>query len=230
MDTEPAKKFSWTAAILLFLIVGLLTAGLSVFVQARTRVIVPSSPVASSPLAADLKPAAATTTTSSTAPMGLGSSFEVPGKPVRLIIPAIGVDAAVQSVGLAWAAANKGDMSVPSNFTDVAWYNGGPLPGMPGSAVIDGHLDGKYVQKAVFYNLGALKPGDLVEVVDASGTILQFQVVTSTTYDYNATTTDIFSRDASKTRLNLITCAGDWDANQKIYNKRIVVFTELVNP
>ncbi len=216
MDTDPTKKFSWTAAILLFLIVGLLTAGLSVFVQARNQAIAPSS------LAADPRPIPAFV-----AAVGLGSSFEAPGKPVRLIIPAIGVDAAIQSVGLAWAKENKGDMSVPSNFTDVAWYNGGPLPGMPGSAVIDGHLDGKYVRKAVFYNLGTLKPGDVVEVVDVSGTILQFQVVTSTTYDYNATTTDIFYGDASKTRLNLITCAGDWNESQKLYNKRIVVFTEL---
>jgi LPXTG-site transpeptidase (sortase) family protein len=119
-------------------------------------------------------------------------------------------------------------MSIPTNFTDVAWYNGGPRPGMPGSAVIDGHLDGQYVQRAVFYNLQNLKVGDAVKVVDASGTTFTFQVVASKAYAYNASTTDIFSNDTSKARLNLITCTGDWIKSQKLYNQRIVVFTELV--
>jgi sortase (surface protein transpeptidase) len=119
-------------------------------------------------------------------------------------------------------------MSIPTNFTDVAWYNGGPLPGMPGNAVIDGHLDGHNVKEAVFYHLGDLAPGDLVEVVDSAGIIWKFQVVRLADYGYNASTTDIFSGDASKARLNLITCAGDWIKGQGIYNQRVVVFTELV--
>jgi sortase (surface protein transpeptidase) len=229
MDTNSTKKFSWTAAILIFFIVGLLTAGLSVFVQARsqTQIVQNSHAVDPKPATILLSDKSAEIATATPAMVGLGSSFKMPGKPVRLIIPAIGVDAAIQSVGLAWAKENKGDMGVPTNFTDVAWYNNGPLPGMPGNAVIDGHLDGKKVQKAVFYNLGDLKPGDLVEVIDASGTILQFQVVRLMVYDYNAPTGDIFSGDASKARLNLITCAGDWLKSQKLYDKRIVVFTEL---
>ena len=120
-------------------------------------------------------------------------------------------------------------MEIPTNFTDVAWYNGGPRPGMPGSAVIDGHLDGKDVPQAVFYNLKLLQPGDLVEVVDDTGDVLQFRVVGSKIYGYDTTTTDIFSGDTSKAGLNLITCTGDWDKNEKIYTERLVVFTERVS-
>jgi hypothetical protein len=213
MDANSNKKFSWKTAILLFVGVGLLSAGLSVFLQARRQTI---QPIQASDLQAAVVPSV----------MGLGSSFQAPGKPVRLIIPAIGVNANIQSVGLFWSG--NGEMGIPTNFTDVAWYNGGPRPGMPGSAVIDGHLDGKNVKEAVFYSLGNLKPGDLVEVIDASGTTLRFQVVRLATYDYNATTTDIFSGDASKIRLNLITCAGDWIKSQKLYSQRIVIFTELI--
>jgi LPXTG-site transpeptidase (sortase) family protein len=208
--------FSWKSGILLVVGIGLLTAGLSVFVQTRGEIIVGSH-------MGDPQPV-----TTALAAVGSGSSFSVPGKLVRLIIPAIGVDANIQSVGLFWSG--NGEMGIPTNFTDVAWYNGGPRPGMPGSAVIDGHLDGKNVKEAVFYDLGNLKPGNLVEVADASGTTLQFQVVAIKDYAYNATTTDIFSSDASKARLNLITCAGDWIPSQKLYNQRIVVFTELVTP
>lgn len=214
------KVFSWKAAILLSLGVGLLTGGLSIFiqVQGRTLAVLPvrePAPIAVAPAipAADVA-------------MGIGSSFAVPGKPARLLISAIGVDAAVQSVGLFWNG--DGSMGIPTNFTDVAWYNGGPVPGMPGSAVIDGHLDGKNVRKAVFYNLGNLKPGDLVEVVDKAGKTFKFQVVRLMAYDYNASTSDIFSGDTSKARLNLITCAGDWIKSQKLYNKRIIAFTELI--
>jgi hypothetical protein len=225
MDTNSTKVFSWKAAILLSLGVGLLTAGFSVFFQARSATIQNGSTAGA--FAEVPKPAAATIpVVTAPAVMGLGTSFIMPARPVRLIIPAIGVDANIQSVGLFWDG--DGTMSIPTNFTDVAWYNGGPTPGMPGSAVIDGHLDGRNVKEAVFYNLGDLVPGDLVEVVDAASTTWQFQVVRLATYGYDATTTDIFTGDASIARLNLITCAGDWIKSRKLYDERIVVFTELM--
>jgi sortase (surface protein transpeptidase) len=110
----------------------------------------------------------------------------------------------------------------------VGWFKYGTVPGAPGTAIIDGHLDGKYVPQAIFYNLQELKIGDAVNVVDASGTTFQFQVVATSTYDYAASTTDIFAGNASGTRLDLITCAGTWLPSQKLYNQRIVVFTQLV--
>lgn len=148
-----------------------------------------------------------------------------PGFPTRLIIPAIGVDANIQSVGLFWNG--DGSMGIPTNFTDVGWYNGGPLPGMPGSAVIDGHLDGKYIREAVFYNLKKLVAGDLVEVVDGRGKTWRFKVLRVAAYAYNATATDVFSGDVSSARLNLITCGGSWIKSRKSYDTRTVVFTEL---
>jgi LPXTG-site transpeptidase (sortase) family protein len=212
--TTATGTFSWKTAILIALCVGLLVAGLSIFAQ--THGLTVAALITKDP------PVSATTS----APIGLGTTFEVPGKPVRLIIPAIAVDANIQSVGLAWQG--NGEMGIPTNFTDVGWYNGGPRPGEPGSAVIDGHLDGRNVKEAVFYNLGNLKPGDLVDVVDAGGKTWQFKVVDVKLYDYDAPTNDIFSSDTSSTRLNLITCAGDWLKSQGVYNKRVVVFTELV--
>ena len=204
-------KSFWTKGILLSLSVGLLVAGLSVFLQTREATVQAFSAATHVPIA------------TASAPAGLGASFNGPS---RLIIPSIGVDAHIQSVGLFWNG--DGTMSIPTNFTDVGWYNGGPLPGEPGSAVIDGHLDGKDVKEAVFYNLGKLTPGDLVEVENGNGTMLKFTVVAVKTYDYNATTTDIFSSDTGTSRLNLITCAGSWDKAQGLYNKRVVVFTELI--
>ncbi len=217
MNTNPTstKEFSWRSIILLFLVIGLLVAGLSIFLQTQSLAATKGFSM-EAPISAVQPPATP----------GIGSSFDTPSKPVRLIIPAIGVNANIQSVSI--ACQRNGEMGIPTNFTDVGWYNQGPLPGAPGSAVIDGHLDGKNVPQAVFYHLGDLKPGDVVEVVDKGGKTLQFRVTGSTLYDYNAPTSDIFSSNDTKAHLNLITCAGNWMKAQKLYNKRVVVFTELV--
>lgn len=208
MSTNSKKRLEGKRVLILFWGVGLLMAGLSVFAGTGVGIGVGTGmEIASSSV------------------RGLGSSHGAPDQPVRLIIPAIKVSALIQKVGL--SLKGDGTMGIPTNFVDVAWYKKGPLPGMPGSAVIAGHLDGKKVPKAVFYNLRLLKPGDLVQVVDKEGKILKFRVTKTKIYNNDGPTGSIFSGDLSKKRLNLITCAGDWIKSKKIYSQRIVVFTEL---
>jgi LPXTG-site transpeptidase (sortase) family protein len=144
--------------------------------------------------------------------------------PDRLIIPKIGVDAHVKSVGV---DAN-GDMATPGNPTDVAWYNKGPHPGMTGSAVIDGHLNTRYVKEAVFYHLRDLAAGDEMQVRTVDGQELTFKVTRVQEYAEDAPAEEIFNAKGNVPYLNLITCSGDWDPVKKVYNNRIVVFTERV--
>lgn len=148
--------------------------------------------------------------------------------PLRLQIPSIEVDAHVQIVGL--AEDSLVEMGVPDNFTDVGWYEYGPRPGMSGSAVITGHLNGKNVPEAVFYNLGSVKIGDEVLVTAEDGAVLTFMVVDVRVYDHDADTKEVFISDDGKVRLNLITCAGDWLSQAELYDERTVIFTELVSP
>lgn len=124
--------------------------------------------------------------------------------PDLLLIPAIGVRAKVQTVGL--VANGDGEMAVPNNFTDVGWYGLGTLPGQSGSAVIVGHRNGKGVPEAVFFDLDKLIEGDRITVSDRFGKLLIFTVVSVKVYDFDAPTQDIFLGDKSKIRLNLITC------------------------
>lgn len=145
--------------------------------------------------------------------------------PVRLVIPAINVDAHVQYVGL--TETGTGEMGVPDNFTDVGWYKEGVRPGMSGSAVIAGHYNGKETPQAVFFDLDTLEVGDEVIVMNADQIEDVFQVVKIETFAYDAPTNDIFISADGKKRLNLITCSGDWLAEADIYNQRTVVFTEL---
>lgn len=145
--------------------------------------------------------------------------------PVRLIIPAIQLSAAVQSLGL--DANGTGDMAVPTNFTDVGWYELGTRPGMSGSAVIAGHYNGKNTREAVFYDLNTLQIGDEVLIVTEASTTQVFIVVRIETYAYDAYAGEVFFSTDGKQRLNLITCGGVWMPENKLYDKRTVVFTEL---
>jgi LPXTG-site transpeptidase (sortase) family protein len=154
-----------------------------------------------------------------------GPNISTAALPAQLVIPSIGVAAQVQTVGLA----DGGEMGVPDNFTDVGWYQYGPRPGMAGSAVIAGHLNGKGVPEAVFFDLGGLDIGDRVNIIAQDGSTLTFEVVQMRTYTHDAPTEEVFVSTDGKARLNLITCAGDWMQNEKLYDKRTVVFTELVS-
>jgi sortase A len=150
----------------------------------------------------------------------------VPELPVRLLIPALGLDAEVQYVGL--DESGSGEMAVPSNFTDVGWYKDGVRTGMRGSAVIAGHYNGKGVPEAVFYNLDTLDIGDEVVIMSAERIEDIFSVVKVKTYDYDDDATDVFVSTDGKKRLNLITCGGEWLRDEGRYDKRTVVFTELL--
>jgi len=145
--------------------------------------------------------------------------------PVRLIIPALAINAAVEDVG---TQANA-DLATPSQnpWLDVGWYNLGPHPGERGSAVIDGHLDRPGGFPAVFWYLRDLHVGDEVLVKNNSGKTLRFQVTRIALYaPQDAPIQDIFGNWGG-TYLNLITCAGDWIPSQHQTNLRLVVYTSL---
>ncbi len=145
--------------------------------------------------------------------------------PVRLIIPAIAINAPVEWVG----TQPNADLATPtqSPWQDVGWYNLGPHPGERGSAVIDGHLDRPGGLPAVFWRLRDLHVGDEVLVKNTSGKTLRFQVTRIELFPpQDAPIQDIFG-DWGGTYLNLITCAGDWIPSQHQTNLRLVVYTSL---
>ena len=146
--------------------------------------------------------------------------------PERLVIPSLDIDAAVQYVGL--TADGSGEMAVPSNFVDVGWYEYGVRPGMGGSAVIAGHVSGREIAEAVFYDLHTLVVGDEITIIRTDQVQVIFRVVKVKTYAYNAPTNEVFVSTDGKTRLNLITCSGTWLSDKNRFDTRTVVFTELV--
>jgi len=145
--------------------------------------------------------------------------------PIRLLIPSIGIDAFVEQVSVR----PDGDLATPTQhpWQDVGWYNLGPHPGEPGSAVIDGHLDRPGGYPAVFWRLGETRVGDAVQVTDTAGGTLHFRVTRIAYYPPDqAPLQDIFGNPGGR-YLNLITCAGDWIPSQHQTTLRLVVYTVL---
>lgn len=145
-----------------------------------------------------------------------------PGLPVNLKIPAINVDAAIESVGIT----SKGEMDVPKSPANAAWYNRGPRPGEKGSSVIDGHSGYKDNIPAIFDNLSKLRSGDKIYLKDEKGVTNIFVVRVSRDYDPKADASGVFHSSDGKAHLNLITCEGVWDNTKKSYSSRLVVFAD----
>lgn len=168
-------------------------------------------------------PAAIQPTSSSSA--GTISSPGTPAKPSELIIPAISVDAHVQYVGLAYS----GNMGVPNNFTDVAWYKNGPIPGQMGSAVMDGHVDNGLSLAGVFKHLEDVKVGDDIYVVTVTGQKLHFVISDVTTFSYHDAPVQQIFNENDKAYLKLITCTGGWVQSDRTYDHRLLV-TAVLQP
>ncbi len=153
-----------------------------------------------------------------------GSTTETLIPPVRLQVPDVRIDARIESVGVN----ETGAMGIPTLIEDVAWFNGGPLPGRVGSAVIGGHYGWKDNRPSAFDNLQGVRVGALIYVTDADGLTSTFKVRTIKTYAWNADAKEIFTSTDGKAHLNLITCAGVWDVKNHTYLKRIVVFADKI--
>jgi LPXTG-site transpeptidase (sortase) family protein len=156
-------------------------------------------------------------------PVILAQEIPERGLPLRLKIPSVGINTAIEHLGLTPAGA----MDVPKDPNAVGWYSPGPRPGEKGSAVIGGHLDWFYGKTAAFSRLKELHAGDLLQIEDEKGQLIFFTVREIRIFDSAADTTEVF-HSASGMHLNLITCAGTWNKFTQNYSQRLVVFTDLV--
>lgn len=144
------------------------------------------------------------------------------GLPARLTIPRIGVSAVLEFVSLT----TNGEMDVPKDPANVAWFDSGPRPGEEGSAVIAGHYGWKDDLPAVFDDLSALQKGDPIYIEDENGVLTTFVVRELRSYGEDEDVPEVFGSIDGKAHLNLVTCEGVWDAISKSYSKRLVVFTD----
>lgn len=146
-------------------------------------------------------------------------------KPERLSIAALNIDAPVGEYGV---AAN-GQMDVPDNITEVGWYQFGPSPGEPGSAVLAAHVDLAGSGRGVFYHLDELEADDEVVVSFDDGTSRAFRVVGRSTYLKEELPLDaIFSRNGDPF-VTLVTCGGGFSRSAGRYDSNVVVYAVPVD-
>jgi sortase (surface protein transpeptidase) len=148
-----------------------------------------------------------------------------PATPVRLEIPAIGVNTTLMTVGLN----PDGTMVVPPTRSDApaGWYRYLPTPGEVGPAVIVGHVDTARDGPAVFFRLRELRAGDRITVRREDGTAVTFTVSSVTQYQKDAFPSESVYGPVDHPALRLITCGGSFDQVRRTYRGNIVVYAHV---
>lgn len=147
--------------------------------------------------------------------------------PVAVNIPAIGVHSKLLHLG----ANSNGTIRVPSlqsQAGQAAWFKYSATPGQIGASIIEGHVD-SYRGPAVFFRLGALHPGDRIEVRLADGITAVFRVTGVRQYAKSNFPAKAVYHTPGYAALRLITCGGAFDYFTRNYRSSIVVFASLAS-
>jgi sortase (surface protein transpeptidase) len=166
--------------------------------------------------------AASTTSAAPTSDVAAPTSAVPASPPVRLQVPAIGVDSQLMPLGLE----DDGSLEVPPSGFPAGWFTGAPVPGEVGPAVMAGHVDWGG-SRGVFYDLRSLKPGDGITVTRADGSTVRFAVVSVEQFPKDAFPSHAVYGDLDHPGLRLITCGGSFDRHARSYVDNIVVFADL---
>jgi sortase (surface protein transpeptidase) len=140
--------------------------------------------------------------------------------PVRLRIPAIGVDSTLMGLGLT----PKGTLETPPGAFPAGWFKGAPTPGEIGPAIIVGHV--RYVTPGVFARLTDLRPDDKILVKRKDGSTATFRVTRLAHFAKSNFPTKRVYGNIDHAGLRLITCGG-LDADTNVFEENVVVFADL---
>jgi sortase A len=151
-------------------------------------------------------------------------------KPEYLEIPALGIKAEVEEVGVN----DDGSMEVPTDFAKVGWLRSSSKVSENGNLVLSGHFDTPNGSPAVFYDLYNIEEHSIVAVgsrVEGQSTKKKYyRIVSKHLVDpNNLEHIQLAFEKTEKPTLTLITCYGIWDALKQEYTHRVVVKGELIN-
>ncbi|MDT0277022.1 class F sortase [Blastococcus goldschmidtiae] len=152
---------------------------------------------------------------------------EAVAEPVSVSIPSIDVTSELMRLGLN----DDGTVEVPPLEADdqAGWYERGPAPGATGPAILLGHVDSAEHGPGIFFDLGALRPGDEIAVAREDGTTAVFAVDKVETHPkVEFPTLEVYG-NTSDAQLRLITCGGDFDSSARSYEDNIIAFATLTD-
>ncbi|MFI0240610.1 class F sortase [Streptomyces sp. NPDC016845] len=145
-------------------------------------------------------------------------------RPTRVQIPALRVDAPLTGLRLA----DDGRLDAPPKDDPklAGWWSDGPSPGSRGTAIIAGHVD-LPSGRAVFYDLGTLRPGMHIDVPRQDKVTARFTIDAIDVYDAADYPDDKVYADTGRAELRLITCGGGYDHARGQYNGNVVISAHL---
>jgi hypothetical protein len=139
--------------------------------------------------------------------------------PRRVSVPVVGMSAPVRPVGVT----RDRQMALPGDPDVVGWYRFGPAPGAGvGSVVIAGHVDTREDGLGALSLLRGVRRGDRVVVTAVDGTRRAYRVFAVRAFDKQALPRSLFRRRGAEA-LRMVTCTGDYDADEGSYEENLVV-------
>ncbi|WP_233159083.1 class F sortase [Pseudonocardia sp. MH-G8] len=143
--------------------------------------------------------------------------------PVRIRIPAIGVDAPVGPLDVD----AHGVLPAPASDGTTGWWRAGPEPGEQGAAVLAGHVDSQS-GPAVFFHLRHLHSNAAIFVDRSDGSTAQFTVRRIERHRKDAFPTHSVYGPTPRSELRIITCGGAFDRAERRYRDNVIVVADRV--
>lgn len=140
-------------------------------------------------------------------------------RPSRIVIPTVRVDAEVIDIGVT----KTNNLDVPPNYYQAGWYKYGPLPGNPGNAVIDGHVDDGGRVDGPFKRLREAKVGDEIYIAMTDGSIVTYTITDASVSSYKKFPKESVFRGGQGSVLKIITCHGKFLRSENTYDQRLIV-------
>ncbi|MGW8366970.1 class F sortase [Streptomyces wedmorensis] len=147
--------------------------------------------------------------------------------PVRVRVPAAGVDTGAGGSVLRLGLNADGSVQVPSveQAERIGWYEKGVTPGETGPAVLIGHFDTAR-GPAVLKDVARVRVGDEITVDRADGKAAVFRVRELEQVDKDAFPTAKVYGDTKRPELRIVTCGGELVDGHRPDN--IILYAELV--
>jgi LPXTG-site transpeptidase (sortase) family protein len=145
--------------------------------------------------------------------------------PKAIRLTSVGIEGYIQKVGVD----QNTQIAVPNNVHFAGWFVNTVRPGEPGLSIIDGHLNGTS-RGGIFRNLNNIAPGAQFEVEMGDGSVKVYRVKEVLTVDLDKSAEVLFSQQPGiKSQLNLITCGGTYNKEQRFYQQRVIVIAEYLS-
>jgi hypothetical protein len=161
------------------------------------------------------------------------------GSPTRMSIPALGVDAPIETIGLDRRAqpddSVQAPLGAPKDPRKAGWYAAGPKPGSGmGTVLTNGHTyrDGSAIFQEDFAALIAV--GQEIELVLDNGTTCSYRISTvwrnvGAVQDYpQLVASERLYNQQGPERLFLATCGGPWDESAQTFKDINIVLATPV--